>query len=53
MAQEARKPIFSLTAADGAIGNHAAAARDAYNDFNHLAAAIMQRIATGPGNLAA
>ena len=33
MAQEARKPIFHLTPADGAIGSHAAAARDAYTDF--------------------
>jgi chromosome partitioning protein len=45
MAQEARKPIFSLTAADGAIGNHAAAVRDAYSDFKMLAVAILARIA--------
>lgn len=45
MAQEARKPIFSLTAADGAIGNHAAAVRDAYMDFKMLAVAILAQIA--------
>jgi chromosome partitioning protein len=45
MAQEARKPIFGLTAADGAIGNHAAAVRDAYADFKMLAVAILARIA--------
>jgi chromosome partitioning protein len=43
MAQEARKPIFSLTAADGAIGNHAAAVRDAQKDFRALAIAILSR----------
>jgi chromosome partitioning protein len=45
MAQEARKPIFSLTAADGAIGNHAAAVRDAHKDFKMLALAILSRTA--------
>ena len=45
MAQEARKPIFKLAAADGAIGSHAAAARDAWGDFKALATAIEQRIA--------
>lgn len=44
MAQEARKPIFHLTPADGAIGAHAAAARDAYNDFKILAEKIVERI---------
>ena len=37
MAQEARKPIFKLTAADGALGSHAAAASAAYGDFKALA----------------
>lgn len=45
MAQEARKPIFSLTAADGAIGNHAAAVRDASVDFKALAVDILARVA--------
>jgi cellulose biosynthesis protein BcsQ len=45
MAQEAHKPIFALTSADGAIGGHAAAVRDAYSDFEALARAILERIA--------
>lgn len=44
MAQEVRKPIFALTAAEGAIGSHAAAVRDAYADFRALAVAILGRI---------
>jgi cellulose biosynthesis protein BcsQ len=44
MAQEVRKPIFHLTAADGAIGSHAYAVRDAWNDFKALAVAILDRI---------
>ena len=44
MAQEARKPIFHLTTADGAIGAHAAAARDAHTDFKDLADEITDRI---------
>ncbi|HRD84898.1 MAG TPA: ParA family protein [Rubrivivax sp.] len=45
LAQEAHKPIFALTSADGAIGSHAAAVRDAYGDFKALAVAILERIA--------
>lgn len=37
MGQEARKPIFYLTSADGAIGSHAQAVREAYKDFELLA----------------
>ena len=44
MAQEARKPIFHLTAADGALGSHAAAAKDAHQDFKDLANKIIQEI---------
>ncbi len=40
MAQEARKPIFKLTPADGAIGGHAAAAWQARDDFKELAEKI-------------
>ena len=47
MAQEARKPIFRLTAADGAIGSHAAAARSAYTDFKALANRIAPKILAG------
>jgi cellulose biosynthesis protein BcsQ len=44
LAQEARKPIFALTPADGAIGSHAAAVQDAYKDFEILARKIMERV---------
>ena len=42
MAQEARKPIFKLTSADGARGAHATAALDAYDDFKELAETIQE-----------
>jgi cellulose biosynthesis protein BcsQ len=42
MAQEARKPIFHLRPADGALGAHAAAARDARADFKGVAKRIAQ-----------
>lgn len=44
MAQEVRKPIFHLTAADGAIGSHSQAVQDAWKDFNALALAVLGRI---------
>jgi cellulose biosynthesis protein BcsQ len=44
MALEVRKPIFELTAADGAIGNHSYAVRDAGKDFKALALAILSKI---------
>jgi len=44
LAQEARKPIFKLTPADGAIGSHAVAVKDAYYDFRSLAALIQDRM---------
>ena len=44
MAQEARKPIFHLTPADGAIGSHAAATNDARRDFSELAEKIAERV---------
>jgi hypothetical protein len=44
MAQEARKPIFKLTAADGALGSHAAAASSAYDDFEALARNTVRNI---------
>ena len=44
MSQEARKPIFKLTAADGALGSHAAAAKSAYSDFQNLAERVAQHI---------
>jgi cellulose biosynthesis protein BcsQ len=42
MAQDAHKPIFHLTAADGAIGAHSYAVRDCYSDFLKLADRIAQ-----------
>jgi cellulose biosynthesis protein BcsQ len=45
MAQEARKPIFHLTPADGAIGSHSYAVQEAGKDFNKLAQCILDRIA--------
>ena len=44
MAQEVRKPIFQLTAADGAIGSHSYAVTDARKDFKILAQTILDRI---------
>ncbi|HEY3864159.1 MAG TPA: AAA family ATPase [Verrucomicrobiae bacterium] len=41
MAQEARKPIFELLPADGAIGSHAVGVREAAADFRELASKIM------------
>jgi cellulose biosynthesis protein BcsQ len=51
LAHEARKPIFHLQAADGALGSHAVAARDAGRDFralaNRLGAAVGLPIESG------
>ena len=44
LAQEARKPIFSLTPADGAMGAHARAANAAYADFRQLAEELLRRM---------
>ncbi len=41
---EARKPVFELRAADGAIGSHAVTAREAYAAFEALAREIGQRL---------
>lgn len=43
MAQDARKPMFALRAADGAIGGHAAAVLDCYRQFRELASKILNR----------
>ncbi|MCY4194587.1 MAG: AAA family ATPase [bacterium] len=42
-AQDARKPMFKLTSADGAIGGHINAVRDCYRDFRALADELLQR----------
>jgi len=44
LAQEARKPIFSLRAADGAIGAHANAVQKSYEDFKVLTQEVARRI---------
>lgn len=43
MAHEARKPMFHLRAADGALGGHIYAVQDCYADFKSLAASIAAR----------
>ncbi len=43
MAHEARKPMFHLKAADGALGGHIYAVRDCYEDFERLARRIATR----------
>ena len=48
LAQEARKPIFMLRPADGALGGHETAARAAYGDFKAVAEGILSRMNVGP-----
>jgi len=43
LAQEARKPMFLLKPADGAIGSHAKAVQDCYTDFYGLAVEVAER----------
>lgn len=49
LAQEARKPMFLLRAADGAIGGHANAVNGCYLDFQALAGRVAT--AAAPGGL--
>lgn len=49
IAQEARKPVFHLTPADGAIGAHSYAVRDFEDEFRALAQRIAQRCDIQPG----
>jgi len=44
MAQSVHKPIFQMTSADGAIGNHFYAVQEARANFADLAVAILDRI---------
>jgi hypothetical protein len=44
MAQEARKPMFHLKPADGAIGAHFQSAQEAYRDFKTLALTIAAKV---------
>jgi len=43
LAQEARRPVFHLKPADGAVGAHLFAARDSGSHFKTLAQAILER----------
>ena len=43
LAQEARKPMFLLKPADGAVGGHANAIADCRADFRRLARAVAER----------
>ena len=44
LALEARKPLFALKAADGAVGGHVAAVQGCYRDFKALARTIAERV---------
>jgi hypothetical protein len=44
LAQEARKPMFFLKPADGALGAHTYAVNDAYKDFKEVARKIATKI---------
>ena len=44
LAQEARKPMFFLKAADGALGAHTHAVSDAYRDFKKVAMKIADQV---------
>jgi chromosome partitioning protein len=44
MAQEAKKPMFMLKPADGALGGHQAAVQSARRDFRELAERVLARI---------
>jgi len=43
LAQEARKPMFHLKTAVGAMGSHAIAAAEVYGDYKRLAMRIAER----------
>jgi cellulose biosynthesis protein BcsQ len=44
MAQEARRPVFLLRPADGAVGSHAVAVQSAYQDFSAFSRTLLDRI---------
>ncbi len=48
LAQEARKPMFDLKPADGAIGAHVASVQSCYKDFRALAQRIAERCGITP-----
>jgi cellulose biosynthesis protein BcsQ len=43
LALEARKPVFHLKPADGAIGGHARAVQDSYHEYHALAVKLAER----------
>ena len=47
LAQEARKPMFALKPADGALEGHTRAVTDCYRDFRDLAQKIALRCNVG------
>ena len=53
MAQEARKPMFDLSPADGAIGSHAQLVRVCERDFRNLAEAIAKACGLAAANATA
>jgi chromosome partitioning protein len=48
LAQEARKPMFLLKPADGALGAHGQAVQDAYRDFEAIAVKIAASVGLKP-----
>ena len=44
LGQDARKPIFDLAVADGAIGSHAVAVGEAFKDFEEITREILRRM---------
>lgn len=48
LAQEARKPIFHLRTADGAIGAHLSSVEDARKEFRKLAQRVLEACAARP-----
>jgi hypothetical protein len=48
LGQDVHKPIFRLTAADGAIGAHARAVANARHDFSELAKMLLERMRMAP-----
>jgi chromosome partitioning protein len=47
MAMEARKPIFLLRSADGAIGAHTYSVQGAYKDYQALGSTVLERVGLG------
>ncbi len=44
LSRDARKPIFYLTPADGAVGSHAVAVNAAYTEFRNIAKELLRRM---------